>query len=30
MVSVRLMRFESDGRLRPSAEDASFELTLCA
>ena len=26
MVSVRLMRAEADGRLRPSNEDASFEL----
>jgi len=30
MVSVRLMRAEADGRLRPSHEDASFELALCA
>jgi cell division protein ZapD len=30
MVSVRLMRQEGDGRLRPSPEDTSFELTLCA
>ena len=30
MVMVRLMRQESDGRLRPSSDDASFELTLCA
>jgi cell division protein ZapD len=30
MVSIRLMRQEGDGRLRPSAADASFELTLCA
>jgi cell division protein ZapD len=30
MVSVRLMRAEADGRLRPSNEDASFELSLCA
>lgn len=30
MVSVRLMRAEPDGRLRPSQEDASFELALCA
>lgn len=30
MVSVRLMRAEPDGRLRPSNDDASFELTLCA
>ena len=30
MVSVRLMRAEADGRLRPSNDDASFELALCA
>ena len=30
MVLVRLMRQEPDGRLRPSSEDALFELTLCA
>lgn len=30
MVSIRLMHQERDGRLRPSTEDASFELTLCA
>jgi len=30
MVSIRLMRPEADGRLRPVAEDASFDLTLCA
>jgi cell division protein ZapD len=30
MVLVRLMRQEVDGRLRPSGEDTSFELTLCA
>jgi cell division protein ZapD len=30
MVSVRLMRGDADGRLRPVAEDAPFELTLCA
>jgi cell division protein ZapD len=30
MVQVRLMRQEPDGRLRPNAADASFELTLCA
>ena len=30
MVSIRLMRPEADGRLRPSQEDAAFELTLCA
>ncbi len=30
MVSVRLMRQDTEGRLKPSADDASFELTLCA
>ncbi|MCW5656249.1 MAG: cell division protein ZapD [Burkholderiaceae bacterium] len=30
MVSIRLMRAEADGRLRPSHEDAAFELALCA
>ncbi|MGH6610087.1 MAG: cell division protein ZapD, partial [Burkholderiaceae bacterium] len=30
MVSIRLMRQDSEGRLRPCAEDASFELTLCS
>ena len=30
MVSVRLMRQDADGRLKPSTADASFELTLCA
>ena len=30
MVSIRLMRIENDGRLRPSHEDAAFELALCA
>ena len=30
MVQVRLMRQESDGRLRPAVADSSFELTLCA
>jgi len=30
MVSVRLMRQGADDHLHPSAEDASFELTLCA
>jgi cell division protein ZapD len=29
MVSVRLMRQDAEGRLKPSAADASFELTLC-
>lgn len=30
MVSIRLMRQDADGRLRPANDDASFELTLCA
>lgn len=30
MVAIRLMRQDGEGRLRPSNEDASFELTLCA
>lgn len=30
MVAIRLMRQDGEGRLRPSGEDASFELTLCA
>lgn len=30
MVSIRLMRAEPDGRLRPAYEDAPFELALCA
>lgn len=30
MVSVRLMRPDAEGRMRPVAEDQSFELTLCA
>ena len=30
MVQVRLMTQDGDGRLRPSASDAPFELTLCA
>jgi cell division protein ZapD len=30
MVSVRLMRHESDDRLHPSGENAAFELTLCS
>ncbi len=30
MVLVRLMRQETDGRLRPSSADTGFELTLCA
>lgn len=30
MVSIRLMRQDAEGRLKPAGEDASFELTLCA
>ena len=29
MVSVRLMRQDAEGRLKPSAADTNFELTLC-
>ena len=30
LVSVRFLRPESEGRMRPSSEDTAFELTLCA
>ena len=30
MASVRLMRQDAEGRLKPSYQDANFELTLCA
>ncbi|MBI5333652.1 MAG: cell division protein ZapD [Burkholderiales bacterium] len=30
MISIRLMRADAEGRLKPAGEDASFELTLCA
>lgn len=30
MAMVRIMQAEADGRLRPSAGDTEFELTLCA
>jgi cell division protein ZapD len=30
MVSVRLMRHESDDRLHLCADDVTFELTLCS
>lgn len=30
MVSIRLMRQDAEGRLKPANADASFELTLCA
>jgi cell division protein ZapD len=29
MVSIRLMRQDAEGRLKPATEDTSFELTLC-
>lgn len=30
MAQVRMMKPEPDGRLRPSTDDTSFEMTLCA
>ncbi len=30
LVSIRLMRPEADGRLKPAGTDGAFELTLCA
>ena len=30
MISIRLMRVEPDGRLKPCIDDASLELTLCS
>ncbi len=30
LVSIRFMRADADGRLRPAAADTTFELTLCA
>jgi cell division protein ZapD len=30
MASVRLMRADAEGRLKPSSTDTTFELTLCA
>jgi cell division protein ZapD len=30
MVSLRLLRWAEDGRLKPSPADTTFELTLCA
>jgi cell division protein ZapD len=30
MVSVRMMRADPEGRLRPATDDASFDLALCA
>ncbi len=30
MISIRMMRQDEEGRLRPAQQDASFELTLCS
>lgn len=30
LVSVRMLKADAEGRLRPAAEDTDFELTLCA
>ena len=30
MVSIRMMRADAEGRLRPATEDQAFELTLCS
>jgi cell division protein ZapD len=30
MISIRMMRQDEEGRLRPALQDASFELTLCS
>jgi cell division protein ZapD len=30
MVSIRMMRPEPDGRLKPAPDDAAFDLSLCA
>lgn len=30
LVSVRLLKLANGGKLQPSNDDASFELTLCA
>ena len=30
MVSVRMMRQDAEGRLKPSPADTNFELTLCS
>lgn len=30
MVSVRLMRWDAEGRLKPSTDDSQFDLALCA
>ena len=29
LVTVRMMRADTEGRLKPAAEDVDFELTLC-
>ncbi|HEX4508774.1 MAG TPA: cell division protein ZapD, partial [Burkholderiaceae bacterium] len=30
MLSIRLMRADAEGRLKPSPEDCAFEIALCA
>lgn len=30
MISIRLMRQDEEGRMKPAQQDATFELTLCA
>jgi cell division protein ZapD len=30
LVSIRFMRPDTEGRLRPAGADTSFELTLCS
>jgi cell division protein ZapD len=30
LVSVRMLRADVEGRLRPSTEDVDFEMTLCS
>jgi len=30
MVSIRMMRHETDDRLHASSDDGAFELTLCS
>jgi hypothetical protein len=30
IVSVRLMRADGEGRMRPTSEDQSLELAICA
>jgi cell division protein ZapD len=30
IVSIRMMRSDAEGRLRPALEDRAFELALCA